>query len=164
LPATTDFFWKASSFVKGKRYEGLRGDCIDCAKVERRQLYHDGGDEAKARVTESSRRRRQNPEVREADRVYGRERIRRERAKVNAALAARRAKKLRATPPWVNPKDILPFYEHAHRLTVATGIIHSVDHIMPLNGKTASGLHVPWNLQVVTLVENMKKGNRLAGY
>lgn len=39
----------------------------------------------------------------------------------------------------------------------------SVDHIMPLKGVNFSGLHVPWNLQLMPLSENIRKGNRHAG-
>ncbi len=81
-----------------------------------------------------------------------------------ARCAKYRAVKLKATPVWLTEnqhEEILAFYERANYLTSMTGITHEVDHIIPLQGKNVRGLHVPWNLQVLTQKENRKKGNKI---
>lgn len=84
--------------------------------------------------------------------------------KINAQCAKRRARKLQATPKWLNKKQLKQiecFYQIAQRLTKCLGIRHEVDHIVPLKGKDICGLHVPWNLQVLPKVINKKKHNKI---
>lgn len=80
-----------------------------------------------------------------------------------AYVAKRNAAKLQATPKWLTKAhhlEIEGFYIEAARLTRETSIPHEVDHIVPLQGKTVRGLHVPWNLQILTKFENSSKGNK----
>lgn len=66
-----------------------------------------------------------------------------------------------AMPPWADKKAIAEVYAEARRKTLETGVAHHVDHRYPLRGQGFNGLHVPWNLQVITAAQNMSKGNRL---
>lgn len=36
-----------------------------------------------------------------------------------------------------------------------------VDHIIPINGEHVTGLHVPWNLQIIDSSVNLSKNNRV---
>jgi len=63
------------------------------------------------------------------------------------------ASKLRAVPKWANKKEIAQFYANCPAE-------HEVDHIIPLQGKIVSGLHVLNNLQYLPISENRKKSNK----
>lgn len=68
----------------------------------------------------------------------------------------------KAQPSWLSKdqkKEILSFYKDAKRLFVEHGHVFHVDHIVPLNSKKVCGLHVPWNLRVLTQRENTAKFN-----
>lgn len=76
------------------------------------------------------------------------------------ASSKRNAKKKKATPPWLTKEhleEIKSIYSEAVRLTAETGVPHEVDHIVPLSGKTVSGLHVPWNLRAIPAQENNRR-------
>jgi hypothetical protein len=82
----------------------------------------------------------------------------------NIDTAMRRASMKQRTPLWLTEDDhwmIEQAYELAQTRAKMFGFNWHVDHIIPLQGKTVSGLHVPWNLQVIPGVLNIKKGNRL---
>lgn len=62
-------------------------------------------------------------------------------------------------PQWVDRNSLQAIYE-------ACPPGFTVDHIVPLNGRTIegyriTGLHVPWNLQYLTQKENSAKCNRM---
>lgn len=107
------------------------------------------------------RRYYENPEKsKEACRKWAKE-----NRHLTAALGAkRRASKKQATPAWLTKdhfNQIKEIYKKAKELEKQDGIKRHVDHIIPLRGKIVSGLHVPWNLQILTASENSKKRNKL---
>jgi hypothetical protein len=81
-----------------------------------------------------------------------------------ADTKARRRKHRDATPPWLTRKqksEIRQLYQIAITMTQTTGEQYVVDHIVPLRSHEVCGLHVPWNLRVITQEENLKKSNKL---
>lgn len=80
-----------------------------------------------------------------------------------AHTAKRRAAILKRTPLWLSNdhlQAIRGVYALAAKKTVETGVKWHVDHIIPLQGRSVSGLHVPWNLQVLPAAKNIAKHNR----
>jgi hypothetical protein len=73
----------------------------------------------------------------------------------------RRAQQLRAMPPWADKRMIETVYAIKYFLIEKTGIPYEVDHYYPLTHPRCCGLHVHWNLRVITEEENQRKGNRL---
>ena len=83
---------------------------------------------------------------------------------VRADTKARRRKHREATPPWLTRKqktEIRQLYQIAITMTKTTGEQYVVDHIIPLRSPDVCGLHVPWNLRVITQEANLKKSNKL---
>ena len=80
-----------------------------------------------------------------------------------AYQAKRRAAQLLRTPKWLSADDwfvIEEAYNLAQLRTQHFGFPWHVDHIIPLQGKFVSGLHVPNNLQVIPGEENSEKSNK----
>jgi len=86
------------------------------------------------------------------------------RGKMNSYTANRRAANIMATPVWISDSQLLEIreiYDLAKELQWLSEEPLHVDHIIPLQGKTVSGLHVPWNLQILPASLNVAKGNKL---
>lgn len=65
----------------------------------------------------------------------------------------------KAWPDWcAKHKDFKVIYKKAKQLRSLGKSVH-VDHIVPLRSEAVCGLHVPWNLQILTEAENLLKSN-----
>lgn len=77
-----------------------------------------------------------------------------ETAKTQAGRQAKyNASKINRTPKWADLAKIKEFYD-----SCPPG--YHVDHIIPLNGKNVSGLHVETNLQYLLAIDNIRKSNK----
>ena len=68
-----------------------------------------------------------------------------------------------AIPNWLSnehKQQIRDIYIHMQDCRAITGEEYHVDHIVPLQGESVCGLHVPWNLQVLPSDVNVSKSNK----
>lgn len=97
--------------------------------------------------------RKKFPEMfRARERKHGRIKRQRYPERILADVRKRQAAKLKRTPKWADLTAIRAFYEARPK-----GLV--IDHIVPLRGRTVSGLHVLNNLQYLTEADNLAKNN-----
>jgi hypothetical protein len=128
--------YKANVQGRVKRYVAKR---LDDVRAAERARYHADPQTSRDKVRE---KKRNNP------------------ATYLANNRKREQLKRSAVPVWVNDDAIREIYRKAAEKTKLTGVVHHVDHIVPLRSKVVCGLHVQHNLAVVESSENLKKGNR----
>lgn len=82
--------------------------------------------------------------------------------RLSAGAHAGKRKKIvrRATPVWADLNAIERMYSAARTKTLETGIAHTVDHVIPLQGAIVCGLHIHQNMCVTTGAENFRKYNK----
>lgn len=159
-----------------------KGACIECLKVEWAQAAETRADyfraynkreDIKDRKNEWYQENREtvinNAATRPAHvlREYRNAWKANNKTQVLADNKVRRRKHREATPPWLTRKqksEIRQLYQIAITMTQTTGEQYVVDHIVPLRGESVCGLHVPWNLRVITQEENLAKSNKLLAH
>lgn len=155
-------YFTGNACIKGhvsERYTANK-TCCECAnaianktKAKDRQKY----------VASSVKWGRLNPEKKNAQHLKAN---RKNPARRNLWTANYRSAKDQRQPIWLTSGQIFEMesvYTYCSALRNC-GLDYHVDHIVPLRGKIVSGLHVPWNLQVILGSDNVKKGNRFDGY
>lgn len=141
--------------------DGYQAHCKQCDNA--RVALRKAANPEKARQTQTLSD--QNKYRRNKDRILQRNRSWKVQnpEKLQAADARRRAAKLKRTPRWLTADDVW-LMEEAYALAALRsqmlGFDWHVDHVVPLQGKLVSGLHVPHNLQVIPASENCSKSNR----
>lgn len=148
-------FGKHSSNKDGFQYQCRACRTLTCA-VSYRKASPDRLDK-KNKITQQWRD--QNKEHRKE---YAKSYAKQNQAKRTSLERKRQASKLQRTPAWLTDFDKLKIdclYQVAAMRTRESGYSWHVDHIIPLQGKTVSGLHVPSNLRVIPAPENLRKNN-----
>jgi 5-methylcytosine-specific restriction endonuclease McrA len=156
-----------------------KGACVECLKVEwekgneTRTEYFREYNQSEAGQTAKQEYYKRNREIviaRAQARPLGEKQAYRKSWKLNnqdqvlADNKLRRRKHREATPPWITRKqksEIRQLYQIAITMSRTTGERYVVDHIVPLRSEVVCGLHVPWNLRVITQEENLKKSNKI---
>jgi 5-methylcytosine-specific restriction endonuclease McrA len=151
-----------------------KGTCVECLKIEWRTSNaarallpkSEAAKEAGRRYYERNKEQviaRAATRPKELLKAYRGVWAKNNKMQVNASNKARRRKHRDATPKWLSrtyKMEIRQIYHIAMTMTQTTGEQYVVDHIVPLRNPTVCGLHVPWNLRVITQEENLKKSNK----
>jgi hypothetical protein len=132
-------------------------------RQKRREAYAANPDKEKLVAKFRSAEWRKNNLGHEGSKIAKRAYKKNNPGKVLADTVKRRAAKLQRTPSWLTSDDhwiMEQAYELASMRTKLFGFSWHVDHIIPLQGKLASGFHTPYNLQVIPAAENISKSNK----
>lgn len=148
-----------SEFYKNKtKTNGICSECKICTKIMVKEYTNKNRDKKLIYLKNWQRINQEKHKLGMKD--YQKRNL----GKFRAYNAFRHAAKLNATPKWLT-KEHLEQIEHIYincqNMSKQFGIKYEVDHIVPLQGNNVSGLHVPWNLQILTKSENVKKSNRV---
>lgn len=116
--------------------------------------------EAKAKAKEIAERYMSDEKVRANRKYKTKEYKQQNKAKILAATRFRQCSKRQRTVSWANLSIIEEIYKLRKEISDQTGVIHHVDHVIPLLHPLVCGLHVESNLKIITAEENLSKHNK----
>ena len=152
-----------SEFRKNaKCKDGVTGTCKVCVNAYQKKYRASGKGKAN-REKANKNSKKWYSENKEACYSYSKKYKELNRGRYASYEKKRHAAKLSACPSWLTEDELWlidEVYEISALRSKVTGVKHHVDHIVPLQGADVCGLHVPHNLQVLTMLDNIKKGNR----
>ena len=147
------FRWDNNKEAEKARNKEYRTENKERLNKKANQNYHDN---KKACHDRYDKWAKENPYKRsESNKRYVQKNI----GKKYANNKKRYTNKLLRLPLWADLWKIEQFYIVAKKCSDLYGEIFHVDHIIPLQGKLVSGLHVENNLQIITQRENCQKSN-----
>ena len=114
----------------------------------------------KNRASANARNRKWRAAHREQANANSARWARENKAKATAKSNRYRAAQLRATPKWADHEAIGMIYRAAEVIRTSGFDVH-VDHVVPLQSKVVSGLHVHNNLRIISARANQSKSNQL---
>lgn len=140
----------------GIEFHGLASVCEQCKPKRDLKRACDWYEKNKDRKRDYDERRRADKRhlYREASKRF-RDSHREEKL---AETSSRRRRVRNNTPKWADMRKIKGLYLEAAKMNKG-GVKYHVDHIVPLNGKLVSGLHVHYNMRIITADENIRKSN-----
>ena len=157
--------------IADRRLNGdcLCGACLEFTKKIKTQWDIENKDKSKAwREANPEKMAQYKKDWQEKNREKQRANLKRWRKdnpdKILADFHKRRASQINATPKWYGEFDAFVMHEAAllsrHRSAV-TNVKWHIDHMIPLQSKTASGFHCASNIQVIPEALNVKKRNTM---
>jgi hypothetical protein len=142
----------------------------EAARAHDRRKYYHNVEHSRARVrakyarhadkrrAEAQRKYREEPEHNKKMRQKQTEWRKANRGKTRELINRRKKQIKMATPRWLTASQRAKMRDLYIEAGNRAGEWH-VDHIYPLRAKNSCGLHVPWNLQILSGAENRRKRN-----
>lgn len=132
-----------------------KADCVECSRIYIRKYLEDPEKRERERKRAYKRWIENKEEYNKRRRLWDKNNP----EKASAQCKVRNKRVRQATPKWITREQIKQMKE-MYIISSEQPDKYHVDHIIPLKGKNVCGLHVPWNLRIVSAKVNLTKGNK----